>query len=118
MVILGFGCTEHEEAKKIIHKCLASIATMPDEPVKAVKAVRKEYDGASKLYKEMDNPPQRYTYFFFTLVPIYEGSYHVEFTMHHINRRHPFSPDGWALLITHWMISVSPDEDPIIYKEA
>ena len=117
-MIFGFGDTESKEAVKIIHECLDAIAATPDNPKSALVAVEKKYDDAGKRYEKMDNPPQRYTYFFSTFVPIYEGCYYIDFTMHHINRQHPFTPDGWALLATRWMVSVSPDEDPIIYREA
>jgi len=55
-----------------------------DDAVKPWNDKAKEYDAMPR-----ESAPERYT-----KVWIYGGAFH----FHHINRRHPFSPDGWALL--------------------
>mgnify|MGYP006383564061 CR=1 FL=1 len=65
-----------------------------------------------------EDAPDRYSYFWAIHHAIYEGKSIVEFTMHHINRRHAFSPDGWALLVTRWVLMVDPHDGEVIYSEA
>jgi hypothetical protein len=119
-MIFGFGTTESESARRIIGECEMAIVAAPDNIDEAIAGVRRGYSKAGDRYKVMDreNAPERYTYFFYNFVPIYKGRYLVEFTMHHINRRHPFSPDGWALMVTHWMLSVNADGIARVYAEA
>jgi hypothetical protein len=117
-MILGFGVAEDVEARAIIHKCLQAATDCPECIKDAIVDVAAEYTATAHRYRAMDRSeaPERYTYFFAFHLPIYTGRYIVEFTMHHINRRHPMSPDGWALMVTKWMLNVN-DVEASIYKE-
>lgn len=116
-VVLGFGDTELENARSIIDQCIALIKE--GQPVyRAVESVRLTYNEKKEKNDKLTRTesPQRYTYFYFFYNEIFEGKYNVEFTFHHINRNHPFSPDGWALWVTNWILGF--DEDGFrIYKE-
>lgn len=48
-------------------------------------------------YRQAKTYPDRYTYYYCSVIG---DASHIVFIMkyHHINRRHPMSPDGWALL--------------------
>lgn len=67
---------------------------------------------------DRNDVPERYSYFWYVVNKIYDGKYIIEFSFHHINRRHPFSPDGWALLETKWILSIDDLDGKIIYKQA
>ena len=84
-IILGFGVQEQNARKEIIELVRAGIKNNANihEMSKAWNARNEEYD---KMPKE--TAPERYTNFY-----VYEGKIHFS----HINRRHAFSPDGWAL---------------------
>lgn len=116
-MILGFGTGEEQEAKRIIRECSDAIIATPDSPETAVKHVSARYAEAERANKLLgcDEAPERYTYFYANVFEPYSGRTVVEFTMHHINRRHPLSPDGWALLVTHWVLIVG--DETRIYKE-
>ena len=78
-IVLGFGTTEEQERKKI-KDYLSEHGETDKWNNKA-----DEYD---KMPKE--KAPERYTRFY-----VYDN----KIKFHHINRRHAFSPDGWALLV-------------------
>ena len=86
MLALGFGCIEERERETIKRRLLAAAINGKDfdEVSKTWNAERNKYDEMNR-----EEAPERYTKFW-----IYEGAIHY----HHIHRRHPFSPDGWALL--------------------
>ena len=119
MMPLGFGQTEIETAFSIINECKAAIEADPNNVEKVLEAVEKKYHLAEKEYDKMDrnDAPERYTDFYHNCWTIYDGKHIVEFTMHHINRRHPCSSDGYALLITHWILNVCPTDGTRIYQE-
>lgn len=120
-MILGFGNVEIETAHKIIDECRAAIESNPKNAEQAIKSVKKKYDDEEKRLSAMNkqDAPERYTHFWFTYHSIYEGKYIIEFTFHHINRRHALSPDGWALLGTRWILTVDEGLDEIyVFKEA
>ncbi len=119
MVILGFGKVEIDTAYKIINECYEAIEANPTRPEKAVQFIQAQYADNEKKFGSMDRnkAPGRYSYFWFSFHTIYVKKYFIEFTIHHINRQHAFSPDGWALLVTHWMLSVSEEEGKRIFKE-
>ncbi len=86
MFVLGFGIIEEQERKKIKDRLLrAAIAG------ENLDDVEKEWREKSNKYDKMsrEEAPERYTSFFLHSDRI---------VYHHINRRHAFSPDGWALL--------------------
>ena len=86
MVVLGFGSTETAEEARIIAACGAAISEG-----RSVDSVLNELNRAANRYDDLPRgeAPQRYT-----------RAYHFDDALHfhHINREHPFSPDGWALL--------------------
>lgn len=117
-MIFGFGSIEREEALSIIRECKEA---MKSESVDGLEVVQAHYKKLEASYKRMsrDEAPERYSYFFARPHRIYEGKAIIEFTFHHINRRHPFSPDGWALLVTNWILSIDPLNDgDLIYCQA
>jgi len=122
MVILGFGKTEEDTALKIINECLQAIQGLQEnekETDSVVRAIAAEYHDDDERYRKMkrDEAPERYTYFWPYSYRLYDGRYIVEFVMHHINRRHAFSPDGWALLVTRWVLSIHSKNEYHIFRE-
>lgn len=85
-IVLGFGSTEAQKEKLIRKEVLKALLFNDD-----VQSVAKKWKSQAEIYDKMprEEAPERYTYFYF-----YDNAIH----FHHINRRHPFSPDGWALL--------------------
>ena len=106
-MILGFGKVEQITAQRIIHECLEG----------DYKEIQKAYKDAADAYKNSHNHPERYTYFW--AYKLEDCNYETYiFTMHHINRSHALSNDGWALLITKWVgIKDLSDATTTIYKE-
>ena len=107
-VILGFGDSETKTARKIIQECLSAIKKAKGElPANVIKPVEKKYHKTSDEYDKMSrsNAPERYSRFW-----AYESGGYIKFTFHHINRRHPFSPDGWALLKTNWILDIETEK--------
>lgn len=85
-IILGFGSIEQQEREKIKKVVKEALLAGKDicEALEPWNKKAKEYDEMPR-----DAVPERYTKVWF-----YDDKLH----FHHINRRHPFSPDGWALL--------------------
>lgn len=113
--MLGFGQTEHEVALQIIEECASALSLSGKDGLRAIEA---KYADDGDRFKAMkrEEAPERYTYFWASYYEVYPGRYFVAFTMHHINRKHAFSPDGWAMLETHWILSVDR-VDTRIYRE-
>jgi len=57
------------------------------------------YDKEDKKFKAAKNYPDRYSTFSFDVLHNVSNLC-VVFKFGHTNRRHPFSPDGWAYLVT------------------
>lgn len=111
-MIIGFGTTEVETARQIIMECLKG------EP----RVIQARHEEDANNHKGNPNPPERYTTFYLNRHEIYPGYTIITFRMLHINRRHPFSPDGWACLNTRW-IGTKEEKDQgeteyAIYQEA
>ena len=107
-MIVGFGSTELEIAPRIINECLEG----------DYKQVQKAYKDAADTYKIIPTYPDRYTYFW--VYKINDCNYETYiFTMHHINRKHALSPDGWASLLTKWVAikDLNNDNTLTIYRE-
>ncbi len=121
-MIIGFGKCETDEAIKILNKAFDNLEGCKTEKSakKSLDDLQKEYANAEKEYKKMsrEEAPERYSYFWYFYHEVYEGKYFVEFTFHHINRKHALSPDGWALLKTKWILSVCPTDGKRMFKEA
>ena len=125
-MILGFGTQEKITAKEIIEKCLA-VRTNDEQKFRSeVEKIENEYRDAGETYKKMnrEEAPERYSYFWHSIYSPYEGRFFLVFSIHHINRRHPFSTDGWAMLATKWIAQIeNMDNDGLaekitIYREA
>lgn len=60
-------------------------------------------------YKHAEKYPDRYTYYFASVV---SDASHLVFiiTFHHINRRHALSPDGWGMMRTERVFYVGTKE--------
>jgi len=85
-IIFGFGSTE-EKVRTKVKEAILGMST--DEEIDDfIKRWNEDADKFDKMPK--DTAPERYTRLFF-----YDEKIH----FHHINRRHPFSPDGCALLV-------------------
>uniref|UniRef100_A0A6M3K9Q9 Uncharacterized protein n=1 Tax=viral metagenome TaxID=1070528 RepID=A0A6M3K9Q9_9ZZZZ len=120
-MIFGFGKGEEVTARKIISECTQAVVCADDEEDvrHAIEEVEMVYRARADEYDKMDREscPERYTRFW-SYVPT-DPSYHIIFfTMHHVNRRHAMSPDGWALFITRWVSKISKDDKEITtYRE-
>lgn len=115
--VLGFGSTEKDFERqecdfvdKVVGEHIVSKDSYFDE--KIVKEIEKEiqkradrYQKLSEGYRTSEKYPDRYSYYFFKLLHDYTDLV-VIFTFMHINRRHAFSPDGWALLRTEKLYHV------------
>jgi len=58
---------------------------------------QKHYDKLSKQYETATDFPERYTTYYFNILTDGVVDLCVIFRFSHINRKHPMSPDGWAL---------------------
>ncbi len=86
-IILGFGCVEEQVGRDVKNALVEGLANgqTADSVLSKWNSKADEYD---KLPRE--TAPERYT-----RVWHYDDALH----FHHINRQHPFSPDGWACLV-------------------
>ena len=85
-IILGFGCTE-EQIRAEVKNMLVGAILRGD----SVNSVLKKWNDQADIFDKQPRgvAPERYTRIWY-----YDNKLH----FHHINRTHPFSPDGWALL--------------------
>lgn len=120
-MIVGFGKTELEIAPKIIKECYQAIKD--SGRLTAYKNIAEKYMADSKRFKDMgrDEAPERYSYFWCNHYKIldledFEMTLFL-FIFHHINRRHAFSPDGWAMLETEWCMIIENDIVRIYKKQ-
>ena len=127
-MILGFGSTEKDFEKQEFDfvdefiKEVVKVTGFSDfyfsenfykDLCKELKVRKEYYDKLDKEYHDATVYPNRYsTYSFDILYDISDLC--VIFKFHHINRRHAFSPDGWALLQTKNIFHA----DLYDYKEA
>ena len=104
-MILGFGTSEIDTARNILKECYAAIEKDRSKPAKDIVAEVQtahkkqcdEYDG-----KERSESPERYSYFWAS-----ESGEYFRFDFHHINRRHPMSNDGWAMMKSTWILNIT-----------
>jgi hypothetical protein len=97
-IVLGFGCLEEQERQRIKQAVIDGASCG-----KSISDVLEKWNTAAKTYDAMprETAPERYT-----------SAYYYEVALHynHINRRHPFSPDGWACLsVTEPIVVVRED---------
>ena len=112
-VILGFGTSEIDTARKILKECYEAIEKDRGRPAsKAVSEVQAVYKKQDVEYgeKEASEVPERYSYFW-----AHESGEYFRFDFHHINRRHPLSSDGWALLKSTWILDTTSGR---VFQEA
>lgn len=120
MIVFGFGIIEEETAISIIRECAEAIKNTDKNHKKELYEVEKKYYALGEKYKTMkkDEAPERYSYFYSSYYEMFPGNCVIVFQFHHINRRHPFSGDGWAMLETRWVLSIDKhDNDVSVYKQ-
>lgn len=118
-MIIGFGSTEtalesqiEKELSDLVERQYQDESSdyFNDDFVALIKALAddmaSESHRESDKYREAEKFPDRYSSFWiYTL----GDRNHIAFivTFHHINRRHAFSPDGWAMMRTERTFSVA-----------
>ncbi len=112
-MILGFGKIEDTTARDILKKCCKAISDNPNiPPIDSIETIRDIYNKQYNEYgsKNASEVPERYSCFW-----AYQSGEYFRFQFHHINRRHPFSKDGWAMIQSTWLLNTITGE---IFKEA
>ena len=117
-IALGFGSTEKKYESDLEDKIKAYIDEWYYEETdnyfteSFVKKVREWVDGLAKesrdigdKYKKAETYPERYSYFWATTIA---DASHIVFILklHHINRRHALSPDGWGCMTSEMLFYV------------
>jgi len=102
VIILGFGSIE----ERVRHQVKDALRGMSEDEV---HRWIEQWNQSADKYDVMprDKAPERYTRIFF---------FDDILRFHHINRRHPFSPDGWAVLIIREPFSLRCGVDTLISK--
>ena len=107
-MIFGFGDGEKREAIRVLEETAKELkGVMEKSKIECIleslsKKCKDRTDKNDKLDK--NDAPERYSYYWTNLMYNHKDSFVVLYNFHHINRRHPFSSDGWALLSTKWML--------------
>lgn len=123
-LVLGFGSTEEafEKAEEAAIRAFSEryytklgLGYFDDKFVKALRAwLKRRTATLDELYeanRTAANPPARYSTYW-TDVAQSASNVVVIMKIHHINRRHAMSPDGWALLKTKRLVLIeSPELD-------
>ncbi len=115
-IVLGFGSTEtafEEQERQFIadfleenkhkHEDLTDWFIFPDELVERLEIMLKartdEYKRLDKEYRTAESFPDRYSYYYYTILhDLHDIVVLPKFC--HTNRRHALSPDGWAAMWT------------------
>ncbi len=99
--VLGFGSTEIQVEDDVVNALIAARPTTHE----ALHNVLRPWNTKAKENDALPRgeAPERYTSIYF-----YEDMLH----FHHVNRNHPFSPDGWALLQTEKHFHLFPEDSP------
>lgn len=128
--VLGFGDTEKrheanlEEAIRlhvVEQYALRDDQYFTDAFAKEVEAWVKDMaakgQAAADEYKEAEKFPDRYSRFW---VSVLHDTSHIVciLSIHHINRRHAMSPDGWAMMQTERLIHMDVHEAEKMKREA
>lgn len=103
-MILGFGSTEREAASRVLSEIDDALQSgLGEEGIKEIQRRHSEEADRNKKLSSAD-APERYSEFWASHDEVHsELSYtHVRFL--HYNRRHPFSPDGWAAMRSEWVL--------------
>lgn len=118
-MILGFGSQEEKTAIDIINECAEVLTGKEEYNKKQLDKIKSKYSEIEEKYKKMsrNDVPERYSYFYYNYYEMYTGNIIVKFKFHHINRQHPFSPDGWALLQTQWIFTRDEFDGDGIFKQ-
>lgn len=121
-MIIGFGSTEKEYEKKLEEKFISYVKSLynpsddnifTDEFINEIQkwsnlesiSSREEAD----RYKNSSDYPDRYSsYYCYVLGDCNYIVFIIDFS--HINRRHAFSPDGWAMLQNKRAFAISVQE--------
>lgn len=119
-MILGFGIAEETKAHLILHECFDDVTDF-EAVENRVKQFEKDLMAISETQKLLPRGEclERYTYFFPSIHRIHDKLYVYRITMHHINRNHALSSDGWGLMITKWCVVLENYGTPkaVVYKE-
>lgn len=125
--VLGFGSTENdferqecEFVEKVARGNIGKDSYFDEKTIKNIERTIQEradcYHKLSEEYRASEKYPDRYSYYFFKLLHDYTDLV-IIFTFMHINRRHAFSPDGWALLKTEKLYHIDHYEIEKAMKE-
>lgn len=105
--MLGFGSTEKRFIQKEVDFVDDYIAEnfddewfeedFVDDLTDVLEKRAKEYREKSDEYKEAEEYPQRYSYYYVNILHDVSDLC-VIFRFSHINRNHALSPDGWAMM--------------------
>lgn len=112
-IALGFGSVERDftdaESDAIKNQARELLDADPDGLVATLsdwldgraQALRDDAD----FWASADDHPDRYSYYWPRIV-LGASDVVVILRIHHINRRSPMSPDGWALLSEHALVHI------------
>lgn len=121
-IILGFGDTEkryEEKLEGIIRDYVAEqysagdycyfTDSFRDDVVTWINSLSHGSRSLGDEYKNAEKYPDRYTYYFASVV---SDASHLVFIIkfHHINRRHAMSSDGWACMVSERVFYVGTEE--------
>lgn len=110
--MIGFGSTEIKVQDALEEKIRLKVSEFFKEESEVyfndklinrindwLSAISNEAKAKSEEYKEAAIFPERYSYFYPTII---NDASHIVFILkfNHINRRHALSPDGWAMMQT------------------
>lgn len=129
-LIIGFGDTEkrlEDRLEAAIRKhVVEQYGSRPDyyftddfvEEIRQwVQGLAVDSQEQADAYRDATEYPDRYSRFWATTIA---DASHIVFILkfHHINRRHAFSPDGWAMLESERVFYVKHYEVAVAGKEA
>lgn len=117
-IVIGFGSTEQafeEGERKAFEGYVAQRFNelgcdyITEELARDVEvwldARAAEFKARGDEYKTAADYPERYTYYWVSLIRS-ASTLVAKFSFHHINRRHALSPDGWALMVNKRLFDV------------
>ena len=98
-IILGFGSRERQVQQDVKQAVMDGVRAGRD-----VGDILQKWNDEADAYDKcaQEAAPERYTSIWY-----YGDALH----FHHVNRRHPFSPDGWAALEVHEPFPLPEDEE-------
>lgn len=128
--VLGFGDTEKRYEEKLEESIRSLVIEQysatdlvyftdqfVDDVTALVQAMSSDSQKTAESYRGASEHPDRYSYFWVSVVA---SASHLVFILkiHHVNRRHALSPDGWGMMKTERLFYVDPQEAESLGKEA